>query len=301
MTYVKADNTVGICDKSVDADCDGLTDAEEKLYGTDASKTDSDDDGYSDKIEIESGYDPTKPAPGDRITALTDQPNLQAAAEAVPGTLEPSPTEALAGELESLVDSKDGTAISNEDVKELVASNIDEIKGVPITMESLPAIDDSTIKKLDQSYTTLSAEEKKTQLKLDAEKYLLQIVYLIISSSPRPLLSEQDFTAMLDELVAKLSSFSEANTDYAYFIDLSNRAEALLPQLLNMEVPETFLASHVKIVKIINGFISLRESFASAAADPVSKMVLISKIQELIPLLTDFFQIDFINYLSQLE
>jgi hypothetical protein len=43
-----------------DADADGLTDAEETLYGTDSAKLDSDGDTYSDGTELTGLYDPTK-------------------------------------------------------------------------------------------------------------------------------------------------------------------------------------------------------------------------------------------------
>jgi hypothetical protein len=51
----------------LDSDQDGLTDQEEKMIGTDLSKADTDGDGYSDGKEVESGYNPLKPAPGDKI------------------------------------------------------------------------------------------------------------------------------------------------------------------------------------------------------------------------------------------
>lgn len=41
-----------------DTDADGLTDAEEILYGTDTSKPDSDGDGFTDKQELVNGYNP---------------------------------------------------------------------------------------------------------------------------------------------------------------------------------------------------------------------------------------------------
>ncbi len=43
---------------TMDTDGDGLTDEEEIIFGTDANKPDSDDDGYLDGNEVESGYDP---------------------------------------------------------------------------------------------------------------------------------------------------------------------------------------------------------------------------------------------------
>lgn len=50
-----------------DSDQDGLTDQEEKMLGTDPQNTDTDGDGYSDGKEVSSGYNPLKPAPGDKI------------------------------------------------------------------------------------------------------------------------------------------------------------------------------------------------------------------------------------------
>ncbi|MFA6533699.1 MAG: hypothetical protein WCT37_00840 [Patescibacteria group bacterium] len=49
-----------VSDDSVklDADNDGLTDEQEKQYGTDSQKSDTDGDNYSDKKEIDSGHDP---------------------------------------------------------------------------------------------------------------------------------------------------------------------------------------------------------------------------------------------------
>ena len=43
---------------SADEDADGLTTAEETLYGTDAQKADSDADGFSDSVEVTNLYNP---------------------------------------------------------------------------------------------------------------------------------------------------------------------------------------------------------------------------------------------------
>ena len=43
---------------TADTDSDGLTDAEEAIFGSDNSKPDSDDDGYTDGSEVAGGYDP---------------------------------------------------------------------------------------------------------------------------------------------------------------------------------------------------------------------------------------------------
>jgi hypothetical protein len=55
----------------LDSDQDGLTDQEEHMIGTDPGKADTDGDGYSDGKEVESGYNPLKPAPGDKVVPTT--------------------------------------------------------------------------------------------------------------------------------------------------------------------------------------------------------------------------------------
>ncbi|HEB01407.1 MAG TPA: hypothetical protein ENI16_00215, partial [Candidatus Portnoybacteria bacterium] len=59
----KASQTVSLFSK--DKDNDGLSDREERKYGTDPDNPDTDGDGYLDGEEIASGYDPLKPAPYD--------------------------------------------------------------------------------------------------------------------------------------------------------------------------------------------------------------------------------------------
>ncbi|MDP3685445.1 MAG: thrombospondin type 3 repeat-containing protein [bacterium] len=51
-----------------DTDTDGLPDDLERIYQTNPNIADTDKDGYADGLEVANGYDPTKPAPGDKIT-----------------------------------------------------------------------------------------------------------------------------------------------------------------------------------------------------------------------------------------
>lgn len=58
---------------TTDADSDGLTDAEEDIFGTDIDKPDTDSDGYTDGSEVESDYDPVL----EEGALLLDSPKLQ--------------------------------------------------------------------------------------------------------------------------------------------------------------------------------------------------------------------------------
>jgi Bacterial TSP3 repeat len=54
---------------TVDSDADGLTDAEEKIIGTDPNKADTDGDGYLDLAELKSDYDPLVPGQKNATTS----------------------------------------------------------------------------------------------------------------------------------------------------------------------------------------------------------------------------------------
>ena len=60
---------------TVDSDADGLTDAEEKIIGTDPNKADTDGDGYSDLAELKSSYDPL--VPGAKVSSSSKMLNYQ--------------------------------------------------------------------------------------------------------------------------------------------------------------------------------------------------------------------------------
>jgi hypothetical protein len=58
MKEEKKDYGLDSDNDELDSDNDGLTDSEEKEYGTDPNNPDTDSDGYTDSEEIDNGYDP---------------------------------------------------------------------------------------------------------------------------------------------------------------------------------------------------------------------------------------------------
>ncbi len=57
VTTPPVSQAVGVSDID-DSDQDGLTNAEERFYGTDPNRADSDGDGYLDSEEVRNGYNP---------------------------------------------------------------------------------------------------------------------------------------------------------------------------------------------------------------------------------------------------
>ncbi len=55
------ENSTQIIDPNKDTDGDGLTDVQEKIYGTDSNNKDTDGDGFTDGDEVKKGYNPNGP------------------------------------------------------------------------------------------------------------------------------------------------------------------------------------------------------------------------------------------------
>ena len=60
-TNTNAATNTNNADASADTDADGLTTAQETLYGTDANDSDTDNDGYLDGEEVDHGFNPAGP------------------------------------------------------------------------------------------------------------------------------------------------------------------------------------------------------------------------------------------------
>ena len=306
LTYAKADskNTSeeNACNKAIDSDCDGLTNAEEKLYGTNPSNADTDSDGYSDGIEVKSGYDPLKPAPGDKIETgkNTSIPSGQSTTETSKTT---TLTDDYLQNLTAYLSSKEGQSVSTADINTFVDEQLTKNMGDTITFDTLPAVDKSQIKILKQDYSKLSDSKRKEAEAKDALRYLQQVAYIFVNNAPfklSTLATTADFSAFSDDLVSHLTSFSGSSSDTEYFSDLGNRLEAFLNQIADVPVPETMLDLYVKFLRIARGILTLRE-YNFNSSDPMGQMVLVTKSKAYIELTGDFFQNDFKNYLNSLK
>lgn len=79
---------------TTDSDSDGLPNAQESIWGTDANKADSDSDGYLDGLEVTNRYNPLVRSPGDKlpegfVPGSTPLAQLRAAPQAIDQLFEP--------------------------------------------------------------------------------------------------------------------------------------------------------------------------------------------------------------------
>ena len=88
---------LGIPDTTEDIDRDGLPDALEALYKTDAFTADTDGDGYLDGTEVAAGYDPTIPSPDDKLETRGNRASGRGQGDATPTPATPSFTEQFIG------------------------------------------------------------------------------------------------------------------------------------------------------------------------------------------------------------
>lgn len=284
------------CDKSVDSDCDGLTNTEEKLYGLNPDSIDTDGDGYSDGVEIKSGYDPLKAAPEDKIATGTVVKTIPTYVQTDTASL----TEKFSQNLTALVKSKDKQAITTTDIKNLVEEQLITTTEEPVTLETLPDIDRSKIKILKQDYSALSNTARQKKEIEDAARYSEQIIYLFINNAPTQLATVADFSAFRDTFFSHLSDLSNSNDDSEYFSDLGNRLEIISNQALDVQVPETMLDMHIKFLRIIEGILTLR-NYSDIQDDPIKKLLVMNRAIGYVGLVSDFFENDFKNYFEQLS
>lgn len=266
----------------LDSDQDGLTDTEEKLYGTDPRKADTDGDGYSDGAEVKAGYDPLKPAPGDKLTATGDTAAIKAASSSGITADSTNITAQVAKEISSLAKKTDmnDSQTSLEEVQGIVNGALDS-KSSAVTM---PEIDPATIHIKEQNYSKATATEKKKE---DFYTYITAVMYIFTSNSSTPITSSTDITSALSQTAQQILS-SLSSQDPAALNDLSKSGEAILGQLQEVEVPEDLVDLHIKAMQYATYAKDLKDSIKSNPDDPMSDIVNYSKIGAFVQSLSGF-------------
>lgn len=272
-----------------DTDQDGLTDVEEKTYGTNPNNSDSDGDSYSDGTEIKSGYNPLVPSPGDKIINSKGQEISNAK----------SLTSELNTSLQSFLQSKEGQNISSTDLQNFVDEKLGEKIGDPITFDTLPQIDTSIIK-IKKLPSGLSERDSIAKEREYVAEYFEKLIFLLLNNSPVPISNEAEFNNAKDLFSEKLLNLQSSQPDYDFFRDLGNKLEIFYNQTLEIEVPENLYESHVRMLRLIRGYLSLKDPELPSIEDPVTRIIIFSKLKSLTELSSDLFnQVgQYMNYLK---
>jgi hypothetical protein len=270
-----------------DADQDGLTNEEERVYKTDPNKADTDGDGYGDGVEVRGGYDPLKPAPGDKIGVTGDS----GVAPAVKGESTDKKEDAVNLTREVSAQVADMLTTSTEGDRNLsldeMRASIQETLDRRITAEDLPEVDVAKIKVKKQKYDGLSQEEKDRKIKEDSLEYATAVSYVLLSNSPAPVKSTGDFQAFLESITGQTMS-ALSGQDAGPLDEIERQGLRSLEQLQAIEVPENMMEMHVKALRIAQYAIDIKKEMKPQADDPLATIVTLSKAQGLLGVVEDF-------------
>ncbi|MDD5464642.1 MAG: hypothetical protein PHP62_05835, partial [Candidatus Moranbacteria bacterium] len=249
----------------LDSDQDGLSDDEEKTYGTNPQVADTDGDGYSDGAEIQSGYDPLKSAPGDRIEAgsSTETNTPVAATDPASKNLTTEITRKIA-DLTSTSDASD-QAVDLDKIKDIVSESLD----AQITPEELPVVtkDDITIKKQD-NLNGLPEDKADEIKKEDFANYIAGVSYVISSNSPTPITSSSDITATSNSIAQDFASAITSQDPQKLEKTLAT-GQKMIEQLKNIPVPEDLVDTHIEALKIAEYAQGLDKLITPTPDDPM--------------------------------
>lgn len=267
-----------------DYDQDGLTNGEEKAFGTDPQNPDTDGDGYGDGAEVRSGYNPTIPAPGDKIISSEvageyDEKNEGSKIQ------ESNLTKQVAEEISQVISESDPEQqqLSMENIQE----KIDSIVSQQDYQSDIPLITIDDIKIQEQNYGKYSKEEAQEKRKDDFVDYLIAIYYILSSNSPQPITSASDLGNVVNNFSQTvISAVSLGNT--SSLDELAKSGEKILEQMKEMEVPEDLVEIHLQALNFAQ-YASLMENDLNAKKDdPLGDIARLSKIQSFMGAISNF-------------
>jgi hypothetical protein len=265
-----------------DFDRDGLSNIEEESLGTDPKKEDTDGDGYSDGVELESGYDPLIPAPGDRI--VSEAPVITTP-EDMPTT---NVTEKISKDVVTfLADAQEEGKedITPEELAEAVSKSVDE----QVDFVDIPKIDIEDISIKEQDYDNLSEKAYTEQMREDAIEYFTAISYIFISNFPQGYF-DRPTEEVLSEVMQHVDGYSTSLTKYSYFEDIAENAIEAEKQLDDIDVPKDLFDIHTEGLQLLSGMSALYEAgnYKKPNTDIVPVVATLAQMQVLVMQAIDF-------------
>jgi len=262
----------------LDSDQDGLSDEEEKVYGTDPQKADTDGDGYSDGAEIRSGYDPIK-ASNDKLAPST------ALLETNIDPNEKNLTREVTQKITTILNTSDpdDQDITIEQVKNLV----DESLATQVSQDELPEVttDDILIKK--ENLKGLSDEKIVEIKKEDFTDYIAGVSYVLSSNSPTPITSSSDITTLSSSITQDFAT-AITSQDPEAIAKLLDTNQKIVEQMKDVSVPEDLVDTHIEALRIAKYAENLNNLLAPNPTDPLMSIANFSKLASFMDYVSTF-------------
>lgn len=267
----------------LDSDQDGLTDEEERAWGTDPQKIDTDGDSYSDGAEVKSGYNPLKPAPGDKVIAAVETGNVLGEQ-----TDENNLTDKVAQKISAMtMTAEEGTEEDGQVSMEQIQALVDEMTNPDSSAITLPDMKEEDIKIKKQKYGSLSEAEAEEKRKEDFSNYITAVFYIFSSNSPRPITSADDITTITSQISQEIISALDSRSSET-LSDLNQSGQKIMEQLKDVEVPEELVSIHIKAYQYALYAQQLESLMTPDSEDPLQEIANFSKISAFVSSLSDF-------------
>lgn len=269
-----------------DTDQDGLSNDEERLYGTNPEKSDSDGDGYTDGTEIKSGYNPLLAAPGDKIVLEETSTEKSLNVTDVPSDKKTNLTEEVSRQV-ALTLKESASKQESLSLDEL-RTTVQQTMSQKITVDKLPDIDVESIKIKKQNYSDLTEADKTAKIKEDTLAYVTAVSFILINNSPVAIQSDNDAQKYASFVTSNaMDMLSGKNKDMLQ--DISTRGALITEQLQSVIVPENMLEMHVKALKLGQYAVTFKDTVASTGQDdPLAQINSFAKAQGFISLFSGF-------------
>lgn len=286
-------SNIGVSSSDVfhDRDQDGLTDEEEYMYGTDINNADTDGDGYRDGVEVESGYDPLVPAPGDKIffeNKIENQIESQTDPDNFTDNFFEKLEEEKKGELGMLSSYYvDPSSFDNEE-------GTNALNALSLTSEELQNFLDQTTEtsELDFEMDLISEEDiivleeptgsdKKIRKKEkeQIEKYLTQVFYVMSVNKPFAIESQNLLAQLGVGYINEISGAVQLG-QVSQLTDLKEKAEKTYEECLKIETPYKVKDIHIKTLSIIRYLVdNVNEEKLIDQQDPMTMALYVGKLQ----------------------
>ncbi|MCK5080590.1 MAG: hypothetical protein KAQ63_00360 [Candidatus Moranbacteria bacterium] len=286
-------NDVDVSNSDVfhDRDQDGLGDEEEYMYGTDVDNPDTDGDGYRDGVEVESGYDPLIPAPGDKIFFKNETEVQAETGEELPNLTDDffEKLEQEKGDELNLLNDYYANPEDFEDEQErgelnelsLTSEELQNFleqtaKGAGLAFEMELISEDEIIVLEEPTGSDKRVEEKE---KNQIEKYLTQVFYVMSVNKPFAVESQMLLPQLGAGYISEISGAVQLGR-VSQLTDLKDKAQKTYEECLKIETPYKLKDIHLETLSIINYLTEdIDEEKLIDQQDPMTMALYVGKLQ----------------------